>query len=93
MSEAMSVTDRDIDITKMTVSTTEVRRSRLSGMNKWFGRFPRAARHRPQASMKRRAYRHLPGRQAPASRRMIRCINRLEEHQQGQIIGQRHRTD
>jgi hypothetical protein len=47
-------------------------------------RFPRAARHQPEGDA-RRAHRHC-GPSGSGKSTMIRCINRLEEHQKGKII-------
>jgi hypothetical protein len=56
----------------------------IIGMNKWYGDFPRAARHQPARDAGERIV--IAGPSGSGKSTMIRCINRLEEHQKGQII-------
>jgi general L-amino acid transport system ATP-binding protein len=56
----------------------------IIGMNKWYGDFHVLRDINLKVMRGERIV--IAGRRARASRRMIRCINRLEEHQKGKII-------
>jgi len=72
------------DQSKMSVSQTEVA-VEIIGMHKWYADF-HVLRDINLRVMKGRAHRHRWARPDRAKSTLIRCINRLEEHQKGQII-------
>ena len=75
--------DRQIDRSHMQVSDEVA--IQITGMNKWYGTLPRAARHQPDGATAASAS-SSAGPSGSGKSTLIRCINRLEEHQQGQII-------
>ncbi|MDB5539976.1 MAG: amino acid transporter ATP-binding protein [Devosia sp.] len=77
------VVDRDIDTTNMQVSKTEVA-IEIIGMNKWFGDFHVLRDINLRVMRGERIV--IAGPSGSGKSTLIRCINRLEEHQKGQII-------
>jgi len=77
------VVDRDIDTTNMQVSKTEVA-VEIIGMNKWFGDFHVLRDINLKVMKGERIV--IAGPSGSGKSTMIRCINRLEEHQKGQIV-------
>jgi general L-amino acid transport system ATP-binding protein len=75
--------DRDIDREKMTVSKTDVA-IEIIGMNKWFGEFHVLRDIDLKVMRGERIV--IAGPSGSGKSTLIRCINRLEEHQKGQII-------
>jgi general L-amino acid transport system ATP-binding protein len=78
-----AVADRDIKTSQMQVSSTEVA-VEIIGMNKWYGDF-HVLRDIDLKVMKGERI-VIAGPSGSGKSTLIRCINRLEEHQQGQII-------
>ncbi|MBK8082996.1 MAG: amino acid ABC transporter ATP-binding protein [Devosia sp.] len=78
-----SIVDRSIDRSHMSVSQTEVA-VEIIGMNKWFGDF-HVLRDIDLKVMKGERI-VIAGPSGSGKSTLIRCINRLEEHQKGQII-------
>jgi general L-amino acid transport system ATP-binding protein len=84
MSDVSSATvERNIDRQKMTVSKTEVAID-IVGMHKWFGDFHVLRDINLKVMRGERIV--IAGPSGSGKSTLIRCINRLEEHQQGQII-------
>ena len=84
MSDVSSATvERNIDRQKMTVSKTEVAID-IIGMHKWFGDFHVLRDINLKVMQGERIV--IAGPSGSGKSTLIRCINRLEEHQQGQII-------
>ena len=84
MSDVSSVVvERDIDHEKMTVSKTDVA-IEIIGMNKWYGDFHVLRDINLRVMRGERIV--IAGPSGSGKSTLIRCINRLEEHQQGQII-------
>jgi general L-amino acid transport system ATP-binding protein len=77
------VVDRDIDTTNMQVSQTDVA-IEIIGMNKWFGDFHVLRDINLRVMRGERIV--IAGPSGSGKSTLIRCINRLEEHQKGQII-------
>jgi general L-amino acid transport system ATP-binding protein len=77
------VTDREIDTSQMTVSKTEVA-IEIIGMNKWYADFHVLRDINLKVMKGERIV--IAGPSGSGKSTLIRCINRLEEHQQGQII-------
>jgi general L-amino acid transport system ATP-binding protein len=77
------VVDRDIDREKMTVSKTDVA-IEIIGMNKWFADFHVLRDINLKVMRGERIV--IAGPSGSGKSTLIRCINRLEEHQKGQII-------
>ena len=75
--------ERSIDRNRMQVSTTEVA-VEIIGMNKWFGDF-HVLRDIDLKVMKGERI-VIAGPSGSGKSTLIRCINRLEEHQKGQVI-------
>ena len=82
MSEAVNIMDQEIDRSKMTVSDEVA--IQITDMNKWYGEF------HVLRDINLTVYRGerivVCGPSGSGKSTLIRCINRLEEHQQGQII-------
>src|SRR5688572_17989054 len=84
MSDASPVVvDRDIDRSHMAVSETDVA-IEVVGMNKWFGDFHVLRDINLRVMSGERIV--IAGPSGSGKSTLIRCINRLEEHQKGQII-------
>jgi general L-amino acid transport system ATP-binding protein len=83
MSSMESIGDRPVDTTKMTVSKTEVA-IEIIGMNKWYADF-HVLRDIDLKVMKGERI-VIAGPSGSGKSTLIRCVNRLEEHQKGQII-------
>jgi general L-amino acid transport system ATP-binding protein len=84
MSDVSSlVVDRSIDRSHMSVSQTEVA-VEIVGMNKWFGDFHVLRDINLKVMTGERIV--IAGPSGSGKSTLIRCINRLEEHQKGQII-------
>ena len=79
------VVDRDIDREKMTVSKTDVA-IEIIGMNKWYADFHVLRDINLKVMRGERIV--IAGPSGSGKSTLIRCINRLEEHQKGQIIEQ-----
>ena len=77
------VVDRDIDTTNMQISKTEVA-VEIIGMNKWFGDFHVLRDINLKVMKGERIV--IAGPSGSGKSTLIRCINRLEEHQKGQVI-------
>src|SRR5688572_31368879 len=77
------VVERDIDTTNMQISKTEVA-VEIIGMNKWFGDFHVLRDINLKVMKGERIV--IAGPSGSGKSTLIRCINRLEEHQKGQII-------
>ena len=77
------VVDRDIDHSHMQVSSTDVA-IEIIDMHKWFGDFHVLNDINLEVKKGERVV--VCGPSGSGKSTMIRCINRLEEHQQGQII-------
>ena len=77
------VVDRDIDREKMTVSKTDVA-IEIIGMNKWYADFHVLRDINLKVMRGERIV--IAGPSGSGKSTLIRCINRLEEHQKGQII-------
>jgi general L-amino acid transport system ATP-binding protein len=75
--------DISVDRTKMTVSETDVA-IEISDMNKWFGDFHVLKDINLKVMKGERIV--IAGPSGSGKSTLIRCINRLEEHQQGNII-------
>ncbi|WP_305067705.1 amino acid ABC transporter ATP-binding protein [Maritalea mediterranea] len=75
--------DISVDRTKMTVSETDVA-IEITDMNKWFGDFHVLKDINLKVMKGERIV--IAGPSGSGKSTLIRCINRLEEHQQGQII-------
>jgi general L-amino acid transport system ATP-binding protein len=78
-----SVVDRNIDRSQMSVSQTDVA-IEIVGMNKWFGDFHVLRDIDLKVMRGERIV--IAGPSGSGKSTLIRCINRLEEHQKGQII-------
>ncbi|HEY9013050.1 MAG TPA: amino acid ABC transporter ATP-binding protein [Devosia sp.] len=78
-----TVVDRDIDRQRMTVSQTDVA-VEIIGMHKWYGDFHVLRDINLKVMRGERIV--IAGPSGSGKSTLIRCINRLEEHQQGQII-------
>ncbi len=78
-----AVVDRNIDRQKMTVSQTDVAID-IIGMNKWYGDFHVLRDINLKVMRGERIV--IAGPSGSGKSTLIRCINRLEEHQRGQII-------
>ncbi|WP_269394335.1 amino acid ABC transporter ATP-binding protein [Maritalea porphyrae] len=72
-----------VDRTKMTVSDTDVA-VEINGMNKWYGDFHVLKDINLKVMKGERIV--IAGPSGSGKSTLIRCINRLEEHQQGEII-------
>jgi general L-amino acid transport system ATP-binding protein len=84
MSDVSSVVvERDIDREKMTVSKTDVA-IEIIGMNKWYGDFHVLRDINLRVMRGERIV--IAGPSGSGKSTLIRCINRLEEHQKGEII-------
>jgi len=83
MSNVETIEDRPVDTTKMTVSKTEVA-VEIVGMNKWYADFHVLRDINLKVMKGERIV--IAGPSGSGKSTLIRCINRLEEHQQGQII-------
>jgi general L-amino acid transport system ATP-binding protein len=83
MTTEATATSRDIDRSHMTVSQTDVA-VEIIGMNKWFGDFHVLRDINLKVMKGERIV--IAGPSGSGKSTLIRCINRLEEHQQGQII-------
>jgi general L-amino acid transport system ATP-binding protein len=84
MSEVSAkVVDRDIDRQHMQVSDTDVA-IEIIGMHKWFGDFHVLRDINLKVMKGERIV--IAGPSGSGKSTLIRCINRLEEHQKGQII-------
>jgi len=78
-----AVVDRNIDRQKMTVSQTDVAID-IIGMNKWYADFHVLRDINLKVMRGERIV--IAGPSGSGKSTLIRCINRLEEHQKGQII-------
>ncbi len=78
-----TVVDRDIDRPRMQVSTTDVA-IEIIGMHKWFGDFHVLRDINLRVMNGERIV--IAGPSGSGKSTLIRCVNRLEEHQKGQII-------
>jgi general L-amino acid transport system ATP-binding protein len=83
MTDAMAVPERNVDTTHMQVSTTDVA-IEIIGMNKWYADFHVLRDINLKVMRGERIV--IAGPSGSGKSTLIRCINRLEEHQQGQII-------
>ena len=84
MSQASEVVvERDIDRRQMTVSSTDVA-IEIINMHKWFGDFHVLRDINLRVMSGERIV--IAGPSGSGKSTLIRCINRLEEHQKGQII-------
>jgi len=83
MTTELTAVDRDIDRSNMSVSKTDVA-VEIIGMNKWFGDF-HVLRDIDLKVMKGERI-VIAGPSGSGKSTLIRCINRLEDHQKGQII-------
>ena len=79
------VVDHDIDRARMTVSSTDVA-IEIIGMNKWFGDFHVLRDINLRVMAGERIV--IAGPSGSGKSTLIRCINRLEEHQKGQLMVQ-----
>ncbi len=77
-----TATDRPIDVTKMQVSDEVA--IQISGMNKWYGTFHVLRDINLTVNRGERIV--VCGPSGSGKSTLIRCINRLEEHQQGTIL-------
>ena len=77
------VVDRDIDRSQMSVSRTEVA-IELIGVNKWFGDFH--VLRDINLSIARGSRVVVCGPSGSGKSTMIRCINRLEQHETGRLV-------
>ena len=75
--------ESEVDRSKMTVSETEVA-IEITGMNKWFGDFHVLRDIDLRVMRGERIV--IAGPSGSGKSTMIRCINRLEEHQKGKIV-------
>jgi general L-amino acid transport system ATP-binding protein len=80
---SLETIERDIDRTQMTVSSTDVA-IEIVGMHKWYGDF-HVLRDINLTVMKGERI-VIAGPSGSGKSTLIRCINRLEEHQQGKIV-------
>ncbi len=80
---AVLQTDLDVDKSKMTVSKTDVA-VEIVDMHKWFGDFHVLRNINLKVMRGERIV--VAGPSGSGKSTMIRCINRLEEHQKGKII-------
>jgi general L-amino acid transport system ATP-binding protein len=80
---SVATVDREIVREKMTVSQTEVA-VEIIGMNKWYADFHVLRDINLKVMKGERIV--IAGPSGSGKSTLIRCINRLEEHQQGQII-------
>ena len=83
MSDAMAVPERNVDTSHMQVSTTDVA-IEIIGMNKWYADFHVLRDINLKVMRGERIV--IAGPSGSGKSTLIRCVNRLEEHQQGQII-------
>jgi general L-amino acid transport system ATP-binding protein len=83
MSEASPVLDRGVDRTHMSVSETDVA-IEIVGMHKWFGDFHVLRDINLKVMRGERIV--IAGPSGSGKSTLIRCVNRLEEHQKGQVI-------
>ncbi len=83
MTEAMAVPERNVDTSQMHVSTTDVA-IEIIGMNKWYADFHVLRDINLKVMRGERIV--IAGPSGSGKSTLIRCINRLEEHQQGQIV-------
>ncbi len=83
MTDAMAVPERNVDTTHMQVSTTDVA-IEIIGMNKWYADFHVLRDINLKVMRGERIV--IAGPSGSGKSTLIRCVNRLEEHQQGQII-------
>jgi ABC-type polar amino acid transport system, ATPase component len=84
MSEISETTvDREIDTSQMKVSSTEVAID-IVGMHKWYGDFHVLRDINLRVMKGERIV--IAGPSGSGKSTLIRCINRLEEHQQGDIV-------
>jgi general L-amino acid transport system ATP-binding protein len=83
MSEVSPVVDRNIGRSQMSVSETEVA-IEIVGMHKWFGDFHVLRDINLKVMRGERIV--IAGPSGSGKSTLIRCINRLEEHQKGQVI-------
>ncbi|MEM6679646.1 MAG: amino acid ABC transporter ATP-binding protein [Pseudomonadota bacterium] len=82
MSEAIDYESKQADRSKMTVSDEEV--IQIRGMNKWYGDFHVLRDINLAVNRGERIV--ICGPSGSGKSTLIRCINRLEEHQKGDII-------
>jgi len=80
---SLETVERDIDRSQMTVSSTDVA-IEIVGMHKWYGDF-HVLRDINLTVMKGERI-VIAGPSGSGKSTLIRCINRLEEHQQGKIV-------
>ncbi len=80
---AVAASELDIDRSKMHISTTDVA-VEIIGMNKWYGDFHVLRDIDLKVMRGERIV--VAGPSGSGKSTMIRCINRLEEHQKGKII-------
>jgi general L-amino acid transport system ATP-binding protein len=80
---SLETVERDIDRSQMTVSKTDVA-IEIVGMHKWYGDF-HVLRDINLTVMKGERI-VIAGPSGSGKSTLIRCINRLEEHQQGKIV-------
>ncbi|MCK9552076.1 ATP-binding cassette domain-containing protein, partial [Aquamicrobium sp.] len=80
---AVSAEEIEVDIGKMQVSATEVA-IEIIGMHKWYGEFHVLKDINLKVMRGERIV--ICGPSGSGKSTMIRCINRLEEHQKGKII-------
>ena len=83
MSDTTSSTEHVVDRSKMTVSATDVA-VEIVGMHKWFGDFHVLRDINLKVMKGERIV--IAGPSGSGKSTLIRCINRLEEHQEGQIV-------
>ncbi|KKB12804.1 ABC transporter ATP-binding protein [Devosia geojensis] len=84
MSEISETTvDREIDTSQMKISSTEVAID-IVGMHKWFGDFHVLRDINLRVMKGERIV--IAGPSGSGKSTLIRCINRLEEHQQGDVV-------
>jgi len=82
MSEAVNLMDQEIDRSKMTVSDEVA--IQIENMNKWYGEFH--VLRDINLTVQRGERIVVCGPSGSGKSTLIRCINKLEEHQQGDII-------
>ncbi|MEM7060632.1 MAG: amino acid ABC transporter ATP-binding protein [Pseudomonadota bacterium] len=82
MSEAVNILDQEIDRSKMTVSDEVA--IQISDMNKWYGEFH--VLREINLTVYRGERIVVCGPSGSGKSTLIRCINKLEEHQQGDIV-------
>ncbi|MEM1159963.1 MAG: amino acid ABC transporter ATP-binding protein [Pseudomonadota bacterium] len=82
MSEAVNILDQEIDRSKMTVSDEVA--IQIAGMNKWYGEFH--VLREIDLTVYRGERIVVCGPSGSGKSTLIRCINKLEEHQVGDIV-------